>query len=489
MHVRFVYPAVDPDPRFAKDRPSTFQLGIGYISAVLKQVGHRTSLQHIYKPVSKGEFLKCMEEQKPDLVCFSSTTNQFEHVRTLSTWVKELDLPVLLGGVHATLAPEEAILHPAIDFVCIGEGEYPTLELANALQNGESTENIRNIWSKEDKIIKRNEIRPLISNLDELPFPDREIFDYKTILKNNGYRADIIAGRGCPFSCTYCSNNALRKVFDGKGKYVRMRTVDNVLKEIEEITKKYELLSLDFQDDTFTLNPDWVKQFCEQYPKRFKVKFWCNSRPETLNKEIVAALKSAGCHTVAIGIESGNEWLRKNVLKRHTTNEQIINAFKIVTDAGIGTYALNMIGLPYETAEMIEDTIKINKIVSPTNYQLSIFYPFPKTELWNLCATEGFITDQSRTNFMGDSVLKLPTLSKKQIRLFYRKFEGEMRERRIKTCYPTILPFYTALKVMFGEMAFYKFLSSPRTRYILARALWLLNTNYFPSRSRSKARI
>jgi len=459
MHIRFVYPDIESDPNRPRHRPSSLQLGIGYVSAVLKQGGHKTSLQHIYKAVSKEEFLKCMEKEKPDLVCFSSTTNQFQYVKTFSTWVKELDLPILCGGVHATLVPEEVITLPTIDFVCIGEGEYPALELVNALQNDESIENIKNIWSKKDDTIIKNEIRPLISNLDELPFPDREIFDYETILKTNGYRAEIIAGRGCPFNCTYCCNHALRKIYDGKGKYVRMRSVGNVLEEIEEITKKYKIKKIVFHDDIFTLFPDWVKEFCEQYPKRFNMKFGINARPESLNKDITTVLKSAGCEFIAIGIESGNEWLRKNVLKRYTTNEQIINAFKNAKEAGIRTYSLNMVGLPYETPEMIEDTIKINKIISPHDFQLSIFYPFPETELWNLCKKKGFLTDEHRTGFMGDSILQLPTLSKKQIRMYYEKFEGEVLEHYIKTHYPSaIIPFYTILKIMFGQGAACKLL-------------------------------
>jgi len=447
MHIRFVYADIGTPGSPA----GGVHLGVGYISAVLKQGGHKTSLQHIVKPVSKEEFLTCMEKEKPDLVCFTSTSNQFHYVKTFSTWAKELDLRILCGGVHATLVPEEVITLPTIDFVCVGEGEYPALELANALQNGESIENIKNIWSKKDDTIIKNEIRPLISNLDELPFPDREVFDYETLLKTNGYHADVMAGRGCPFSCTYCCNHVLRKIYDGKGKYVRIRSVGNVLEEIEEITKKYKIKRIDFHDDVFTLFPDWVKEFCEQYPKRFNIGFGCNARAETLNKDVVTSLKSAGCEFISIGIESGNEWLRKNVLKRYMTNEQIINAFKNTREAGIETYALNMIGLPCETPEMIEDTIKINKIVSPGSFQLSIFYPYPQTELFNLCKKNGFLTDEYRTSFLGDSILQLPTLSKKQIRMYYEKFENEMLGQRVRTRYPsTLILLYNIFEIMFG---------------------------------------
>jgi anaerobic magnesium-protoporphyrin IX monomethyl ester cyclase len=453
MRIQFVFPDIGAPG--SPPHACAFHTGIGYISAMLKQAGHKTSLQHVYTPPGKKEFLKNMEKEKPDLVCLTSTSNQFPYVKEFSTWAKELDLPILVGGVHATLVPEEVIKLPSIDFVCIGEGEYPTLELVNALQNCKSTENIKNIWSKKDDTVIKNEIRPLLSNLDELPFPDREIFNYETILKANGYHADVIAGRGCPFSCTYCCNHAFRKIYAGKGKYVRIRSVGNVLEEIGEITKKYKIKRIDFHDDIFTLFPDWVKEFCEQYPKRFKIAFGCNARAETLNKDTVTALKSAGCEFISIGIESGSEWLRKNILKRYMTNEQIITAFKNVHEAGIATYALNMIGLPYETPAMIEDTIKINKIVSPRGFQLSIFYPYPQTELWHLCKKNGFLTDEYRTSFLGDSVLQLPTLSRKQIKTYYNDFQfeiiGQILEHNIQTNHLAIKPFYNSIKLIFGQ--------------------------------------
>ena len=135
MYIKFVFPDIG-----APGSPTgacAFHTGIGYISAVLKQGGHKTSLQHIYKPATKEDFLKSMEKEKPDLVCFTSTSNQFPYVKTFSKWAKELDLPTLVGGIHATLVPDEVIKLPSIDFVCIGEGEYPTLELVDAMQNYE----------------------------------------------------------------------------------------------------------------------------------------------------------------------------------------------------------------------------------------------------------------------------------------------------------------------------------------------------------------
>jgi radical SAM superfamily enzyme YgiQ (UPF0313 family) len=469
MHIRFVFPDIDPSQyEVVHKRSPSLHLGIGYISSVLKQAGHKTSLHHIYEPISKQEFLESLAEEDPDIVAFSSTSNQFQYVKALSKWAKETDVPTLVGGVHATLAPEEVITLPSVDFICIGEGEYPTLELANAIQKGESTLNVMNIWSKKDGAIIKNEIRPLLSNLDGLPFPDRELFDYGRLLENNGYRFDMMAGRGCPFDCTYCCNHAFRKAYNGKGKYIRIRSVRNVLEEIEEAHKRYNFRHVDFHDDLFTLFPEWIEEFCTQYPRHINCRFGCNARPETLTKPMVKALRSAGCDQIAIGIESGNEWLRKNVLKRTTTNEQIINAFRNTSEQGIKTFALNVIGFPYETPEMIEDTIRINKIVSPDGFQLSIFYPYPQTELWSLCKREHFLTDEERPSFLGDSVLQLPTLSREQIRMYYEKFEGEILEENIETHFPRTAPVYSIFKFMFGQRTGIKLFQ--KFRYVINRS-------------------
>lgn len=434
-----------------------FHYGIAYVSAVLKMNGYQTSLLHITEEVSKKELIDEVAQAKPDLIAFSSTTNQFPYVKIYARWIKEsFSLPIICGGVHATLCPDEVISCRHIDIVCIGEGEYPLLEFVKALKDGQAFDQIQNLWTRKDGKIIRNSLRPLISNLDSLPFPDREIFRYGAILRRRGGEVDILAGRGCPFSCTYCCNHAIRKIYDGNGRYVRMRSCRNVMDEIKNVTDKYgnRVKAINFDDDTFTLICRWVKEFCEAYKREFDYPFSCNVRADTVNREILTTLKKAGCDTIKIGVECGNEWLRQNILKRSMTNGEIIAACKTAHDLGLKVYAFNMIGLPFETPSMIEETIELNRLIAPNRVQLSIFYPYPRNELYEICEQEGFLTDKHKKSYFDKgTTLNLPTLTEAQINDYYLKFRDLAAESYIRTYHPKLVFGYRISKYLLRSKA------------------------------------
>lgn len=464
MKIHFIYPDMN---NFGT---GSVQQGIASISAVLKSNDHKTSLQHVIVKPSKQEFIKDINKISPDLVCFSSTTNQHNFVKLFSLWIKEeLNIPILCGGVHTTLSPEEVIADDNIDIICIGEGEYPLFELANNLEDGKTIDNINNLWIKNDNKIIKNPLRTLIPNLDRLPFPDYDLFDYGKVLARNNYTAIFMAGRGCPFNCTYCSNHALRAIYQDKGPYIRHKSVDYLLQEIENITERYNVKRIAFNDDTFTLSSKWTKEFCEKYPKRFNFNFSCNARADIINKKTFPLLKDAGCDMINFGIESGSEWLRKNVLKRDMTNNQIIEAFNNSKKLGMKTYSYSMIGIPFETPVMVQETINLNKLVSPDIMQVSIFYPYPQTELWRICKENGFLTEKHLTNYFEESPLNLSTLTKKELKNYYRKMNMMSLERSIKTNYSSLYyPFKITNFILGGKTR--KFLNFARNFYFNLKA-------------------
>lgn len=446
MKVLFIYPDVSA-------RGGRFHYGISQISAVLKIGGHQTSLLQVTRQMSKKKLISEVKCRKPDLVAFSSTTNQFPQVQSYASWIRQtINLPTICGGIHATLCPNEVISCSGIDVVCIGEGEYPALEFVNALERGEDFEHINNLWVKRDGVVTKNPLRPLIAELDGLPFVDREIFQYERVLRRRGGTADFMAGRGCPYSCTYCCNHAIRKVFQGKGSYCRIRSVRNVLDEIKCVTDEYSFVkALDFDDDTFTLFRKWVREFCKEYKKEFDYPFWCNVRSETLDREILGWLKEAGCDTIKIGVESGNEWLRRTVLKRPMTNEQIVRSCKTAHELGLKVYTFNMVGLPFETPSMARETLELNREIAPNFGQTSIFYPYPNTELYELCEQNHFLTDRTKASYIDeDSTLNLPTLTQEQISYHYMKLRDLHEEAYMATYHPELRAFYRMMRSILG---------------------------------------
>lgn len=435
MRICFVYPDIGGVEHYGTRK---YYHGIGYISSMLKGAGHETTLVYVQSELDRAHFLAGLEAARPDVVAFSSTTHQHPFIEQWTAWIKEAhpDWVTVSGGTHPTLVPEEVIAWPHLDFLCVGEGEYPMQELADRLEHGGDPTTIPNLWARRDEEIVRNPLRPLIADLDLLPFADRELFDFDEILRTNGGWVDMMAGRGCPYQCSYCCNPGLQQRFKGLGKYVRFRSVPNILAEIRSLTRRYPVRVLNFQDDVFTLDREWVLEFCYAYVQEFTIPFWINTRVERISdEELVAALASAGCRGVRIGIESGNEQLRAEILKRRMTNDQIRAAFRLLRKYGLETYTCNMIGIPGETPEMMAETVALNRELEPTDLQFSVFYPYPMTELYRLSLDRGYLEEGAHlVSYYGrESILRLPTMTKEDLARGYEEFgrlKADLRLRR-----------------------------------------------------------
>ncbi len=419
MKILFVYTDIN-----VRGGARSYQFGIGSLSAVLKQRGHSTRLHYMYGRYDPAPLKAKLEAWQPDLVAFSAVSPQFPYVRRILEDCRPFRAFTLLGGQHATLAPECLESLPALNALCVGEGEAPVLELAEALQAGKPPDAIRGLWlRKPDGAILRNPTRPFIENLDALPFVDRELFDYQAIVDSDFNTALFMFSRGCPYNCTFCSNHALR--VKQAGRYVRFRGVESCLAEIREVTGRYRVRALYFNDDCFTARRGFVEEFCPRYQEEFSLPFDINARPETLDDDLCRRLKEAGCRRVSIGIESGSESFRREVLGRNTTNAQIVRAFESCRRAGLKTKSFNIVGFPGETPAIFQETVDLNARIQPDSVIIGIFEPYPGTKLAEVCLQQGFLAPGRADNpFMGrtDTVLKMPQFPRRAILRCFRNF-------------------------------------------------------------------
>ncbi|MDO9540986.1 MAG: radical SAM protein [Kiritimatiellia bacterium] len=415
MKVLFIYPTPP-----AEHIPAGYNFGIGYCSAVLKTGGHQTDLLITDRP-DKNTIRQKIASFQPDLIGISATTDQFALAKLIVKIINDnYTVPIIIGGVHATVAPDDAINTPGIFGICVGEGEAALLELANALENGGETRNIQNLWLKSGNDIIKNPVRPLLQELDQLPFCDREIFNYNRLMASTSDGAEFIAGRGCPFSCSFCINAVLQNLYKNKGKYVRLRSADNLLKEIRHINEKYKIKIITFHDDTFSLNRAWLADFCLKYSREFKIPFRCNARADNIDEELLGQLKEAGCEQLWVGVESGDEHLRNTVLKKQVRRETIVAAFRLIKKYGIKSRAFNMIGVPYETRATAEKTIELNREINADLKCLTVFRPYPGTELYDLCKSKGWISNRQIHGYYEDSILNQPSITGEDV-YFYHK--------------------------------------------------------------------
>jgi anaerobic magnesium-protoporphyrin IX monomethyl ester cyclase len=379
---------------------SSMQFGISYISSLLKEHGHQTSLlvlgSNYYKDSMKL-LTKYMAEFNPGLICFTAVYSQYSFIENTARFVKKHwpDKYLVMGGVHATLQPEEVTFGP-FDAVCVGEGEYPMLELCNQLESLRQPSGIENLWIKFPKgCIEKNQPREFLQDLDILPFPDLEMWKPWMNVRDDD-EMTILAGRGCPYDCTYCSNHALRKVT--KGQYVRIRSPENILKEVVYLYHCFPHRRISFEIETLDCNSRWTIELCSRL-KSFNasipdpISFASNYRisPHTIDENLFSALEKANFNTINIGLESGSERIRQLVLKRHYTNDDFLKVVSLARKHGLKIFVYNMIGLPGESLNDHKETVQLNRKCQPDGHHTGIFYPYPGTELYNICIQQGLI--------------------------------------------------------------------------------------------------
>lgn len=427
MKVLFVYPDIN-----VRGGALSYPFGIGQLSAVLKQHGHQTRLFHMFGRYDVTPLRGLLAEWRPDVVGFSVVYPQWRYVRRMLGALNPWLCFTVAGGAHPTVSPtclEEA---PELNAICIGEGEYPLLELVTRLRDGGPLDTIEGLWVRRpDGTIQRNPSRRFIEDLDTLPMMDREICDYQAIIDSDFKTATFQFGRGCPFHCTYCSNHVIRE--RQKGPYVRFPSVEKALTEIRAVTAKYRVKYLYLNDDTFMVKRRWFEEFCERYPQEFDYPIFVNARPEQIDEEVCRRLAAARCQRITIGVEHGNEEYRAQVLRRPMTNESIVEAFELCRRYGFKTKAHFLVGLPFETPQLHEDTVRLAAQIQPDSFNLHIFEPYPGTALGDICWEQHLIDPvRMEAEFIGqtDTVLNMPQFPRREILRCFRRFAFRVYRRR-----------------------------------------------------------
>jgi radical SAM superfamily enzyme YgiQ (UPF0313 family) len=379
--------------------------GIMSLSAVLKQAGYDVALT----VVNMEDPVAYAAQYWPDILGYSVMTGSqrgyFELNRRIRRVLdpkytaegRPLSLSVF-GGPHPTFFPE-MIAEPGVDGVCIGEGEGALLDLANALEAASAplrealdNPNIPNWWFKLNGEIVKNPVRPLIQDLSALPHGDRELI----YGKHRGLAASRIkhfmSSRGCPYNCTYCFNHAYYEIYRGERRG-RQRTVDDVISEVNAVRARWPLEQAVFLDDLFIIHDNWLEELADKWPRQVGLPFFCNVRANLLVKEPrkVELLKRAGCHTVSMGIETANDRIRVEMLKRRMTRAEIIQAGRMVRAAGMHITGSNILGLPTSTLEDDLDTMRLNAEAQISYAYALLFQPYPGTELGKLTQESGLM--------------------------------------------------------------------------------------------------
>lgn len=375
------------------------------LSAVLKQAGHDVGLTvaSIEDPIAYAV------QYRPDILGYSVMTGSQRGYFELNRRIRGVldpqyisegrPLPLsVFGGPHPTFFPE-MIAEPGVDGVCIGEGEGAIVDLANALDDSSAPRkgalgrfDIPNWWFKVNGEIFKNPVRPLIQDLSSLPHGDRELIYGKHRGLATSRIKHFMSSRGCPYNCTYCFNHAYYEIYRGLRRGYQ-RKVDDVIAEVNEVRARWPLEQVVFLDDIFIIHNEWLEELADKWPRLVGLPFFCNVRANLLVKEPrkVELLKRAGCHTVSMGIETANDRIRVEMLKRRMTREEIIQAGRMVRAAGMHITGSNILALPTSTLQDDLDTMHLNTEAQVSYAYALLFQPYPGTELGKFTQDSGLM--------------------------------------------------------------------------------------------------
>lgn len=390
----------------------TYSMPIACLSAYVKREFPGIEVHLVAINTTLGDrvegYVKRVADLQPDLVGVSCMSLHWFPLLPYLDGLKaaQPEVPILLGGYQAILSPDETISYPAIDFVCVGDGEYPLQGLIQRIRQG-SSDVVPGLWEKKvnGEVVKTAPV--LTEDLTTLPFPDYTIYERDGQLEkvsNLGVGTDVVilpvmTGRGCPYRCTYCSNASMLETYSGKGSYLRKYDAEAMVEELCRLRDRYGVGYFEFWDELFLSNMKYVYHFLELYKKHLAIPFAITSRVEKMDETFCRTARDAGCHAVWFGIESGSESYRHKYLNRKMTNEQIIQAAENARKAGIRRLTFNLVGMPFETRENMLETLELNKLIQPDVFHVYPFMPLRGTALYNLAEQEGLLLDQQPSDF------------------------------------------------------------------------------------------
>lgn len=370
-----------------------------------------------------------IKKNRPEIIALSSNTMYMKYVNTIMQEVKSnYNLPIILGGHHASIYPQETISIPECDAICIGDGEEPLVDFLNRKEKNETVQGLRGVWAKDNGNLIRNEGGRFRENLDDLPIPNWDL--WKDLDKYFYYLGMlyIIGSRGCPYRCTYCDAQGIKDAVPGK--YFRLRDPVKYAQEIAYQWDKYKNRNLRLAqlfDPVFTMYDDWVENFCAEYRrlgihKEFRYSIF--SRLDHLNEEKIKTLAKSGCAILRVGIEAGEPYIRNQIYKKEITNEKIKEIFRLAKENGIIFTAFYILGGPSETPRTIDKTIRLACELNAERSAFFIYKPFTKEGVQLLSEHGGWIDTkrwERADNITFDAVVYTKELMPAQVEWYQKK--------------------------------------------------------------------
>ncbi|MBI2663196.1 radical SAM protein [Candidatus Woesearchaeota archaeon] len=428
-------------------------LSVGYLVSYLKSKGYKDF--ELYFGAFTPEEEIAEKSSKADIVGFTTASSMVTQGIRIADMIKKINPNVItvIGGAHATALPEKTLREcPPIDIVVRGEAEHTFHELIQAIENGKDFSDIRGVTYRKNEKIVTNPARELIEDIDEIPYPDREFIQQRMFVKKNlkiGKKiAWMMATRGCPFICNFCTSKVVWKIS------YRKRSPKNIVGEIKELVDNYGVNHINFADDTMTIDKQWTFDLCKEIRRaNLGITWSCNSQTSVVTRDMLYAMRKAGCEQIWFGVESGNKKIRW-AMEKFITTESIINAFEWAHEAGLKTRAYMIIGGPGESYDTIKESEELMEKIKPTAISWTINTMLPGLKGYDEAVKKGLIEedkiDWSGVGFRNIHSAVLPTehLSKEDILSEWERVSEKFKNYQFYDFHFRYMPEYLLYRFM-----------------------------------------
>lgn len=408
-----------------------FPIYQAYLAALMLREGLEVEvLDAALDLLDTDAFIEKLKGAGADICVIENSTPSFPiDLRTMRAVKERVGIPIIAIGPHTSIYHKEiARQHRFIDYIARGEYEFTVLELVKRLRDGGGAEGVAGITYRSGDDVIVNKPRPFIEDLDELPYPARDLYRWERYHEPNWIALPwitMITSRGCPFKCTFCLWPQVMY-----GNRFRARSPRNVVDEVEYCMKRYRPGEIFFDDDTFTIGKKRVLDICDGIVSRGIGMTWsCMGRVDTVDEEMLSTMRRAGCRKIKFGVETGSPEIMA-AIKKNIDLSRVPHAFDAAKRCGLEVHGTFMIGMPGETRETVRQTIELAKKLPNDSLQFSIATPFPGTEFYDHCKRSGLLVTEDYSHYDGTfgAVMSYPDLGKKEIEALYETAKRE--------CYP-----------------------------------------------------
>lgn len=404
-----------------------FEPQLGILLALLKKRDHHLALLGLARfdvEATKAALARAL----PQLVygdisgvCVDAARRTFEYLQ------QHEFLPIVVGGEYPTVDPTGSLSLPGVQAAAIGETDASLVTYFERMKDPAVGQVVPGVWLRDESGTARPDLPALVEDLGSLPFAERDLFGYAEHVRQTG-QIEIAVGRGCPRQCAYCINDWLETIYEGHGTWVRRRTPENVLAEINLLRERYAgVRAVRFVDDAFALDAEWLGRFLPAYRQRCGLPFRCRLSLSVIEAGTVRALREAGCVQADVDVVSGSDFIRNEIFDMDMSGEQIEAGFALLKAAGIRIRAMALLGAPYESEASLADTRALLRRLAPDEADIRPYYPWPGTRALEICRDNGWLHLRGEDQYHHDRPgLDLPSCRPEQLEVLIRHLRQEL---------------------------------------------------------------